>query len=284
VASEVRLRKERDRLMMITQETPGSLRRRVERITALWREHDKARRALSSGNLRLVISIARRYHNHGMSFMDLVQEGNLGLMRAVDKVTHPRRCVFSTYATWWIRQAILQALVDHARVIRLPTPAAQTLSRIRKASRELAQRKQRQPSLEEVSQSTGFSPQRITQLIRFNRPPLSLDHSSPEYRGRSGAELPDDRHQSETWWNVRHETMKRQIAGALSALTDRERETIRLRFGLEDGRARTLREVGRALSLSSQRVQQIEAAALGKLRQPPLCSRLEDPFDCAASA
>jgi RNA polymerase primary sigma factor len=267
-------RKELRRLMRLTGETPARLRRRLARIAALRQVHDNARRALSSANLRLVVAIAKRYRNRGLSFLDLIQEGNTGLLRAVDKYESARGFKFSTYATWWIRQAISRAIADHSRTIRIPIHMLCTVEKVLRAGRCVAQHSNRRPTLEETAQAAGISVAAAGRAIKVSRRMLSLDETlGDESEDYLGELLPDQRH-NDPLVGINRDSLKAGIALALQSLNYREREIIRLRYGLSDGCTYTLSEVGRIFSVTRERIRQIECDALRKLQQPSCTNKL----------
>ncbi len=273
------VRKELRRLMRITSETPARLRRRLSRITALRHIHDNARRELSTANLRLVVSIAKRYRNRGLSFLDLIQEGNTGLLRAVDKFEPARGFKFSTYATWWIRQAISRAIADHSRTIRVPVHMLSTVDKVLTAGRRQAQERNRRPTLEETAQAAGLSVDATHRAMKANRRMLSLDEplgdASENYLGEL---LPDQRY-DDPLLGIHHDSLKAGIAQALQSLNYREREILRLRYGLSDGYTYTLSEVGKIFSVTRERIRQIECDAIRKLQQPSCANKLATFLD-----
>jgi RNA polymerase primary sigma factor len=275
------LRKELCHLMRITLESPATLRRRLSRVDALARQYDAAKRDLSAGNLRLVVSIAKRYRNRGMSFLDLIQEGNTGLMRAVDKFEHARGYKFSTYATWWIRQAITRAIADHSRIIRVPIHMIDSMSRVRNATRELFQKFGSEPTLEQTADAAGLSVEETQCALRVTRQPLSLDQSVGEHEDTYFGEFLQDHREDDPLSEMGRTMLKTRIADVLGELEYREREILRLRFGLADGYAYTLEEVGKIFSVTRERVRQIEGKALRSLQHPArakqLASFLERP-------
>ena len=234
-------------LMRVTLESPSTLHRRIARIAQLQDEYDAAKRALSAGNLRLVVSIAKRYRNRGLSFLDLIQEGNTGLMRAVDKFEYARGYKFSTYATWWIRQAITRAIADQSRTIRVPVHMIETMSRVRTVSRELLQKRGFEPSIEETARAAGLSVDETSCVLQMSRQPLSLDQPVGDHDDSYFGEFLEDYREDDPLYEMNQDLLKRSIADVLDALNYREREILRLRYGLADGYTYTLEEVGRDL-------------------------------------
>ena len=273
------VRRELHRLMRITHETPARLRRRLARIAALRQAHDHARRELSTANLRLVVAIAKRYRNRGLSFLDLIQEGNTGLLRAVDKFEPARGFKFSTYATWWIRQAISRAIADHSRTIRVPVHMLSTVDKVLTAGRTLAQHRNRRPTLEETAQAAGLSVAATHRAIKVNRRMLSLDQPlGDESENYLGELLPDHR-PDDPLMGINRDSLKAGIAQALLSLNYREREIIRLRYGLSDGYTYTLSEVGKIFSVTRERIRQIECDAIRKLQHPSCANKLASFLD-----
>jgi RNA polymerase primary sigma factor len=262
------LAREQRRILLATRESRCTLTRRLDLLGDLRQRYDAAKRELAAGNLRLVISIAKRYRNRGLSFLDLIQEGNSGLMRAVDKFEHARGFKFSTYATWWIRQAITRAIADQSRTIRVPVHMADTINRLRNLTRGFLQQNGREPTLEEQAALAGVSVEEAECVARMARRPVSLDQPLGEGDEATVGELVSDRREIDPLREVNSQALKSSISRALEGLSYREREIIRLRFGLADGYAYTLEEVGTIFEVTRERVRQIEAKAVEKLRQP----------------
>ena len=255
-------------LMMLTQESPRSMRQRVELIRKLLEQYEAVKRQLSSGNLRLVVSIAKKYRNRGLSFLDLIQEGNTGLMRAVDKYEYRRGFKFSTYATWWIRQAITRAIADQGRTIRIPVHMIDVLSQLRNVTKKLLQTMGREPTVEEIAQESGISLEETRRVLDIGRHPASLDRPVGESEDNTFGEFLEDKGTESPLGLANHGLLRTKIDDLLKTLTYREREIIRLRYGLTDGYTYTLEEVGRIFKVTRERVRQIEAKAVRKLQNP----------------
>jgi RNA polymerase primary sigma factor len=262
------LRKELHALMCMTQESPKSLRNRIAKLKNQYTVYQAAKRQLSSGNLRLVVSIAKKYRNRGLSFLDLIQEGNTGLMRAVDKYEYRRGYKFSTYATWWIRQAITRAIADQARTIRIPVHMIDVLSKLRNAAKMLQQTLHREPTTEEIALAAEVTVEEAARVLNIGRSPVSLDRPVGESEDSSFGEFIEDHATQAPAQLANNSVLRQQIETVLKTLTFREREIIRLRYGLVDGYTYTLEEVGRIFRVTRERVRQIEAKAVGKLQSP----------------
>ena len=262
--------KEIGNVPLLTSEQEVELARRVE-------EGDpEAKKALTEANLRLVVSIAKKYVGRGMPFLDLIQEGNMGLMKAVDKFDYTKGYKFSTYATWWIRQAITRGIADTGRTIRVPVHMVETINKTLRMTRQLLQELGREPTPEEVADRLGVPAARVREVLKISRDPVSLDTPiGEEDDSHLGDFIEDDTARSPAD-SATFSMLREELANALESLTERERQVVKLRFGLEDGRARTLEEVGKEFNVTRERIRQIEAKALRKLRHPSRSKRLKD--------
>jgi RNA polymerase primary sigma factor len=269
------LRRELRDLLLITLESPKSLRKRSENFRKQFNEYEAVKRQLSSGNLRLVVSIAKKYRNRGLSFLDLIQEGNTGLMRAVDKYEYRRGFKFSTYATWWIRQAITRAIADQARTIRIPVHMIDVLSKLRNLQKTMLQQLGREATTEEIAALSGIEIDEVRRVLDIGRHPVSLDRPVGDSEDSSFGEFLEDGSTENPVKLATNSVLRGKIDGLLKTLTFREREIIRLRYGLTDGYTYTLEEVGRIFKVTRERVRQIEAKAVKKLQNPVRARHLE---------
>ena len=255
-------------ILLATQESPTSLRNRIKYLKKVYAKYQQAKRELSEGNLRLVVSIAKKYRNRGLSFLDLIQEGNAGLMRAVDKFEYRRGFKFCTYATWWIRQAITRAVADQSRTIRIPVHMVETMSRVRNVSRQLLQELGRDPTLEETARRAETTVDEARRVLAMSRFPISLDRPVGNSEDSHFGDLLPDGEAENPATGASQEMLRNRVNRVLKTLSYREREIIKLRYGLGDGYSYTLEEVGHIFKVTRERIRQIEAKAVRKLQQP----------------
>jgi len=261
-------------MMSLVLEDPDELRQRVEQVRRVYQEYEAAKQKLSGGNLRLVVSIAKKYRNRGLSFLDIIQEGNTGLMRAVDKYEYRRGYKFSTYATWWIRQAITRAIADHARTIRIPGHMIETMSKLRNIAKKLLQEHGREPSIEEIAKEARMPVTEARRVMKISRHPISLDRPVGDSEDSYFGDFIEDETAESPVVSATQEMLKDKIEATLKTLTYREREIIKLRYGIGDGYTYTLEEVGKIFKVTRERVRQVEAKALKKLQHPVRARKL----------
>ncbi|MHC4602589.1 MAG: RNA polymerase sigma factor RpoD [Planctomycetota bacterium] len=273
------VKQELDGLQELVNETPKQLDKRLRAMDGVFAQYEQTKRTLSSANLRLVVSIAKKYRNRGLSFLDLIQEGNTGLMRAVDKYEYRRGYKFSTYATWWIRQAITRAIADHARTIRIPVHMIETMSRLRNATKVLLQQLGREPTVEEIAKEAEMNVEETRRVLKISKHPISLDRPIGESEDSYFGDFIEDDDIDSPVASAAQEMLKDRIDIVLKTLSYREREIIKLRYGIGDGYTYTLEEVGRIFKVTRERVRQVEAKAIRKLQHPIRSRKLEGFLD-----
>ncbi|MGM9922869.1 MAG: RNA polymerase sigma factor RpoD [Bacillus sp. (in: firmicutes)] len=262
--------KEIGRVDLLSGEEEIALAERIEQ------GDEEAKRRLAEANLRLVVSIAKRYVGRGMLFLDLIQEGNMGLIKAVEKFDYRKGFKFSTYATWWIRQAITRAIADQARTIRIPVHMVETINKLIRVQRQLLQDLGREPTPEEIAEDMDLTPDKVREILKIAQEPVSLETPIGEEDDSHLGDFIEDQDATSPSEHAAYELLKEQLEDVLDTLTDREENVLRLRFGLDDGRTRTLEEVGKVFGVTRERIRQIEAKALRKLRHPSRSKRLKD--------
>ncbi len=272
-------REELEQLMRVTLESPASLSRRMQRIGRLQKQYGSARRELATGNLRLVVSIAKRYRKHNLGFLDLIQEGNTGLMCAAEKFDHTRGFKFSTYATWWIRQAITRAIADQGRTIRVPAHMLDRIGKVNETTNQLTQENGFAPNSEVTAAAVCLPVAKTETALRMGLHPVSLNDTVDEQERTQLGEALRDHREMQPHEVASQRSLRNRVADALAGLTHRERELIRLRYGFADGKSRTLKDLGEIFSVTRERARQIEAAAIRKLKQPNCARKLSGFVD-----
>jgi RNA polymerase primary sigma factor len=275
------MKDERNGLIDLVMEFPEDLQHRVREARKVFGEYEEAKRRLAGGNLRLVVSIAKKYRNRGLSFLDIIQEGNTGLMRAVDKYEYRRGYKFSTYATWWIRQAITRAIADHARTIRIPVHMIETMSKLRNIQKRMLQGLGREPTIEEIAREAQMPVSEARRVLKISRHPISLDRPVGESEDSYFGDFIEDERAESPVTSATSEMLKDRIEAVLKTLTYREREIIKLRYGIGDGYTYTLEEVGKIFKVTRERVRQVEAKAIRKLQHPVRARKLQGFLDAA---
>jgi RNA polymerase primary sigma factor len=260
-------------------ETPSQVRNELREINAILAEYEELKKEISAKNLRLVVSIAKKYRNMGMPFLDLIQEGNTGLMRALDKYEYSRGFRFSTYATWWIRQAITRSIADQSRTIRIPVHMIETLNRLKKMKKQFLAEEGREPSVEEMSDVLKVPADEVKKIFEVFKNPISLDQQVGKHDDRFVSEFIEDKSVESPFKSTNHEMLKERLQEVLDTLPVREREILKLRYGLTDGYTYTLEEVGNIFRVTRERVRQIELRAVDKLRHPLRKARLSGFLD-----
>jgi RNA polymerase primary sigma factor len=273
-ARRAAIQRDIDRLYRVTREEPGVLERQLEKVLQCQRQYNLARQELTAANLRLVIATAKRYRHRGLSLLDLIQEGNTGLMKAVDRYEYTRGTKFCTYATWWIRQAITRAISDQGRTIRVPLHVNPKRDRVKDAMSSLCHERDREPWPDETAEATGFTVEETECLLQTLRSPISLEQPVGRGNDCSLREIVPDGREVDALRDFDKDLLKTRVAAALAQLDSREREIIRLRFGFEDGKVHTLERIGQRLSVTRERVRQMEQRALRKLQSPTCAGKL----------